>query len=922
MTYRISRWWACASVVAILASGCTRTPDTYLTSARVHLESHDPAGALVQLKNLLELQPGHGEGRLLMGTVLLELEQPGAALVELRKAVELKAAEDEVAPAIARALLATGQAAEAADVDRTAQLSQPRAVAALKVVAAQAHLALGQLDRAEVAARAALRALPDYAPAELLEARLLLRQRRFEPALQRVGAVLARTPDDPDALTLEGGLLQIGRGDSAGAARSYQRALEVRPRHLAAHSARLTQLLDANDLAGARRQLDALTQVWPGHFQTRYFEARLLAQSGDLRGALGLVQHLLRSAPASPPVLQLAGAVSLRLGNLAQAEGHLTQLLQQVPGSRAGTQLLARVHLRSGDPAKALATLEPLLAPGNPDAHTLLIAGNAHLALGDLRRAEQAFARAAELEPADLSARTALAMSKLSGTDAGVGLLELQAIADKDAGTAADLALIAGHVGQRRLDAALASIAQLDRKSPGRPLAPYLRAQVQMLKADLKGARASLEQAVAADPDYFAAIDALAALDLRERKPERARARYAALLKARPEDVRALLGLAAMDALEGKLKEVVVASLDKAVALQPTQPAVHRRLVQHHMAQQDFKRAMDAAQVAVGHLPKDADMLVLLAAAQLAAGEPHQAVASYNQLVALRPRSAAMLVGLAEAQLARKSDDAARETIAKALSLAPSSVQALQSAVKINVKTGHPEQALKLARSLQARSPESALGWVFEGDVELARGNGSAAARAFRVALQRQRSSSSAERLHVALRAGGDRSQAEAFEADWLKEHPKDVAFRAYVASWAIVDRKQGRAEAVLEELLQIDPLNGPAWNNLAWVRASAGKPGAVAAARKANELIPNQSVYLDTLAFALAAEGDLPGAVRAQRVAVHLSPAAHGLRLQLARLYLRVGDKSAAREELETLARLGPGFGEQAAVSELRSKL
>jgi predicted Zn-dependent protease len=95
-----------------------------------------------------------------------------------------------------------------------------------------------------------------------------------------------------------------------------------------------------------------------------------------------------------------------------------------------------------------------------------------------------------------------------------------------------------------------------------------------------------------------------------------------------------------------------------------------------------------------------------------------------------------------------------------------------------------------------------------------------------------------------------------------------------------------------------------------------------VALAERANQIAPNQPPFLDTLAFALAAEGNVARALEVQRKALELSPAAHGLRLTLARLYLDAGDKTAARRELDALSALGAAFGQQTEVEALRSKL
>jgi predicted Zn-dependent protease len=78
----------------------------------------------------------------------------------------------------------------------------------------------------------------------------------------------------------------------------------------------------------------------------------------------------------------------------------------------------------------------------------------------------------------------------------------------------------------------------------------------------------------------------------------------------------------------------------------------------------------------------------------------------------------------------------------------------------------------------------------------------------------------------------------------------------------------------------------------------------------------------MDTLALALAAEGQLPKAIEWQRKAIAKSPDDAFYKLNLAKLLIKSGDKIAARAELANLAKLGGKFAGQAEVSELMKTL
>lgn len=913
-----------AAVLCAGLLGCSEEPpDKLVASAKTYLASNDRAAAIIQLKGALQQNPDLGEARYLLGKALFENEDTTAAAVELRKANELKYSPDLVVPLLAKALLASGDARKVIDLDGTTTLTTPEAVADFKTTVGLAQAVEGNSDKVDAAIEAALRAKPDHVAALLYKAVTLAAAKQYDAASKIVDDVLAKTPNDHDALALKGDLLRNVRNDAAGATDLYRKALAAKPNDLPAFGALTDQLLAQGDVAGARAQVEAMKKLRPRHPQTVYYQARIAAQQGDLKTAYELAQQNLKNAPENLRYLQLAGTVALKQNQLLVAEGHFGKLLQLAPQSQVARQLLAQTLLRHGEPAKALEVLEPVLQSATPDARSLAVAGGASLVSGDLKKAAAYYGRAAKADPTDTRSRTGFALARVLGGDAGAGLSELQAIAVDDRSTVTDMALVTTYFNRRDFDRAMKAIDQLDKKAPGKPQAPHLRGLALAARGDLAGARVNYEKALAADPDYYPSIDGLAALDLREKKPAAARARFEAVLKAHPGDGRAMLGLAKLDEQAGKPKQEVAATLAKAVEANPADPFLRRRLVMYHLGKRDYKLALNAAQNAASALPNDADMLALLGNAQLAAGDANQAISSYSKLVSMQPRSPTPLLGLANAQIAAKSYAAAAEAANKAATLAPDSPAAAQLGAQIDLLAGKPDAALARARALQVRLPKAAYGFSIEGDIESSRRNWAAAAVAFRAALQRDPEATSlAQGLYRALRASGDRAKADTLAADWTKQHPSDASFPFFLAGLLISDRQYELAEAQLRQVVRLDPDNALALNNLAWVLSAQKKPQALETAERANQLAPNQPLYMDTLAKVLGEQGQVPRALQLQKKAVEIDPDAGGLRLTLARLYVQSGDKAAARAELDALAKLGDKFPQQGEVRELLARL
>ena len=131
-----------------------------------------------------------------------------------------------------------------------------------------------------------------------------------------------------------------------------------------------------------------------------------------------------------------------------------------------------------------------------------------------------------------------------------------------------------------------------------------------------------------------------------------------------------------------------------------------------------------------------------------------------------------------------------------------------------------------------------------------------------------------------------------------------------------------GNAEKSYLSILQIQPENAVALNNLAWVTGKLKKDGAVAYAEKAIKLVPAQPAYMDTLATLLSDKNDYAKALEWQTKALALAPQNNVYKFNLAKIHIQGGKKELARTELDALAKLGDKFGGQAEVAALLKTL
>jgi cellulose synthase operon protein C len=573
--------------------------------------------------------------------------------------------------------------------------------------------------------------------------------------------------------------------------------------------------------------------------------------------------------------------------------------------------------LRSGQADKALATLAPLLGD-KADVESLTLAAQAQIMKGDTAAADASFARAAKLKPDDPRVRMAMALSKASKGKSAAALAELRAVAAADKGSTADLALVNLLVRGNDLSGALKAIDNLAAKLPDDALPEQLRGRIALQRKDLAGARKHFEAALAKNADYMPALAGLAALDLNDKQPAAARARFEALLQRNPKHTGAMLALAELTARTGGKPEEVTQWLTKAVTADPADPTARMLLVDQLLSSNQAKSAQDVAQAGLETQPDNAELLDRLGRAQLLAGNAQQAVTTFNRLASAAPRSALPQLRLADAHTAARNTTAAAAAVRRAGELAPDLPLVQQAQVRMALQENRLDQALTIARKVQAQRPGEATGYSMEGDVELRRKNWDAAAAVLRKAADRPQPGDAPQRLHAALLAGSKAAEAEAMAQAWRKQHPEDMAFVLHLGDRALASGKSAEAEALYQQVLDKQANNVLALNNLAYLLATQKKPGAVALAEQALQQAPKAASVLDTLALALASENNLKRALEVQRQAVSAAPDNPNFRLQLAKLLVQAGDKASARSELSALSALGSKFARQAEVAEL----
>jgi putative PEP-CTERM system TPR-repeat lipoprotein len=393
-------------------------------------------------------------------------------------------------------------------------------------------------------------------------------------------------------------------------------------------------------------------------------------------------------------------------------------------------------------------------------------------------------------------------------------------------------------------------------------------------------------------------------------------------LTADPKNMVLLVNLAELQERQNQPLEAVRATLTSAIAASPNAPEPRLRLIAYAVRKRLYKEALAAAQEALVSMPGDAQILQAAGRAQLQGGDVEQAASTFRRLATVSTASPQPYVSLADVYRTAGDLDKAESALTKALEIDPSFVPARAALIDIFTRADRQKHAEEYIARLRSAKPKDPYTYVLDSGFRARQQDFEGAISALRQGLALSNSPDLAVRLYVALIQAKRGPEAARFGADWLRKHPNDLELE-YAMSNADMNRGDfALAEQKLKRVVSGMPNNAAALNNLAWVVLNRKGEGAVVYARRALEIAPERTDFMDTLALALGAENQAAAAVAVQRKAVELAPADNRLRLTLARLAAQAGDKTLARQELTRLQSLGAAFQAQAEVAQLLQQL
>lgn len=882
----------------------------YYENALVRYEKKDFEGAVLQLKNALQIDNKMLQAQLLLGKALYASGDVAAAEVAFNEALRLGVNRSELVLPLAKSVVAQGRQSEVVDPQRFPLAGLSSGIQAqLLLIKSAAMSDLGD-------PKGALRSIDDARSLDpgsidvwLAEVPIRIRARQFKEAQVALDKARTLDPKSAEMQYQQGSLLHV-QGNLAGALGSYDRALAADSTHVDARVARAGIYVDLKRDDAAAKDVEALLALQSDDARGWYLNALLAERAGkqqEVKNALAEITALLDPVPIEyiryrPQILLLAGQAHYGLGEREKAKPFFESFQRLQPNSPV-SKLLANIYLAEGNHDRAVESLEQYLRAFPNDAQAMALLASAHMAKGRHARAASLMQEALKSKDA-AELYTAYGLSLIGIGQQGNAVTQLEAAYKKDPGqTRAGYALVGLYLRDNQMPKALAVAQSLVTRQPANPSFQDLLGLAKARMGDVAGARVAFEQAIKLDSTLLQAQLNLARLEIAAKRYDRAQPLLDEVLKSDERNTEAMYELARLAERRGKPDDAmrlltkafdVAGSKDLRAAL---------ALVDLHMRQERREDGLKVARQIAADLPDELPVLLALARVQIVNADRASARTTLTAATRVAGFDAQVQVEIALLQMSAGNLPGAAYSVDKALSAKADYFPAHVLMTEVETKLGEFAKAEQRAQQIVRKEPKLPIGYSLLGDLATARNQPAAAVDAYRKAHQIQPTTETIARLFRA-QALVDARTAIQLADQWIKAHPKDALIRQMVAEAYVRSGNFAAARREYEQLRQLLPGDAGVVNNLANAMLRMDDPQALTVAEQALTLRPNDPVTIDTVGWIAFNAGKLDRSVQLLRDARLRNPDSGEIRYHLAAALAKSGRPAEAREELRVALR------------------
>jgi len=435
--------------------------------------------------------------------------------------------------------------------------------------------------------------------------------------------------------------------------------------------------------------------------------------------------------------------------------------------------------------------------------------------------------------------------------------------------------------------------AQILKEIPDDNDARGLSATFLLDKGDVAKALQELQAVVTRAPDNPVARYNLGRAHAARGEWEQARQQFSKAIELRPDYVLAQLALAQLQVTRGEYDAALKTSAE---VLKADKGNVNARLIESAalMGQKKFGDSRVMLDAMLKANPGSPDVLFQLGVVNLAENKYKDAEDSFRRAYQLNPANSRGLMGIVETNMAQNKTDEAVKLLQAESDKSPNRTDLMLALGNTAVRAGKYDFAIQTFNRVLAQTDKGKA----QGDIYL--------------------------RLGETYRRKGDLSGAIQALQKARETLPDNIIVLSTLALVLDAAGRRPEAQQVYEATIKIDPNNGVALNNLAFLMAENGGnlDEALTKAQRAKQLLPNLFEISDTLGWIYLRKNLAANAIDIFKDLVNKQPNHSTYRYHLGMAYMQQGDKSKALEQLKEALKYNPQKDEKEKIQQLITKL
>ncbi len=711
--------------------------------------------------------------------------------------------------------------------------------------------------------------------------------------------------------------------------------------------------VDAKDIQGRYQLAEQLSKFGDLQDAAKQYQAIIAQDSAQLTARVKLGQiYLLASKPGDAEKMAaealavdaenidaqvLMARVLAAQNNSDAAFVKVEAALRKKPDDVGATLLLASLTAKTGKPDKAIALLQQAIEKHPDDVAMRLLLVNLYR---DTQQAEAMLEAIVKIEPKVVEHRKRWAVFLINNKQPDKAEIVLRtAVAQLPDDEQAKLMLVEFLASQKTPEAAIAELIPLVEQNAANYELRFKLAELQWAQKQADKAEETLKEIIELDKQGLQSVKArnqLARLYMAGGRIIQAKSLVKELLLSNPGDL-AALGLRGEIALAENRALEAIADFRAVLAEQPNNIPLLKLLGAAHLMNKDWVLARENIAKVVALTPGDEAARLDLVNLLLQAGDKEQATQQLNALFKLNPNSKKGLEALFKIYSAQQQWDQALQIAAQferayaddatgyylsglayqasakfeqssarfeqAMHKQPQAVEPLAQLVKNYLSLKQPDKALSKLNDVLKDQPSHFFAYNLLGDVYRYGNKYSEAINAYRQALGLKPEWAVPYR-NIALIQAMQKHNDDA--ADTLKKGIDKVGGTELVADLAVLYHQGGDHQKVIdlyEQTYRKNPGSLNLANNLARYLADYGNSAEALsrAAKLAEAFAETGNPYmLDTLAWIAYKQGDYEKALKNLLKALELNPDIAVSHYHLGMVYLKRGDKLAAKDSLQ----------------------